>query len=329
MWFFRKAEPVDGDAAERAARAELDKKVEQVHREAGKGYVAAGPRSRSARIASRRTVTRGPGMEFLQAKDFIAGEDDPRSIMGRKSLASGNDDQIICKVTRPETQVHVFLLADTSKTLDFGHSRESKLHLMARCGVTVCYSLKDTQDFVKPILYANNEVVWTTPRAMAPLMVSRKLAIEILDPVYSTGELKSGLVQALDKVPKRGQSEIVLMSDFLNMTPEETNLLRITARRNSVRALVIQDERERYLPEPPFGLPFPLRVFDLSTGQQYTWWNTRSNRDLYTREFEEHEARLKAFFKDCGITYQFVSTNEGKEATRKVLQLLSLPPLHR
>src|SRR5687768_1692644 len=108
MWFSRNAGPGTGESAEDKARRELELKVEQVHLEAGEGYVESGPRSRSNRTASRRTVTRGPGAEFFQAKEFIPGQDEARTIMARASARF--EDKIICKITRPETQVQVYVL---------------------------------------------------------------------------------------------------------------------------------------------------------------------------------------------------------------------------
>ena len=312
------------------AQEELEQRIDQVHREAGEGYVEVGPRSRTSRTGSRRTVFTGAGMEFFQAKQFFWGSDDPRTMLSR-AAARSNGDVLYCRVNKPETQTTVYALFDISRTLDFGYSRESKLWLLARSAVTACFSLKATQDLIMPALYANNEISWRTLRATSPALVSRKLAGLILDPVYSTGRLESGLSQALNMVPARGKCEVLLMSDFLNLTADQAAQLAEVSRKNSVRALILQDQRERYLPEPPSWWPFPapLRVFDMTTGKQYSWWLTRGNRQKYTAEFEAHERKLRQFFTDNGIHYQVVNTNEGQEATAKVVKLLSLPPLHR
>ncbi len=310
-----------------APRLEAD--VDQVHREAGQGYVEVAPRSRTSKIGSRRTVFTGMDGEFWQSRQFAWGQDDPRTIMSRAAARTGGEP-LFCKVTKPETQTQVHLLGDISRTLDFGYSRESKLWLMARSGVTVCLSVKESQDQVVPALYANNEVVWTVPRPVSPINVTRTMTRLILNPVYSTGKMDSGLISALRRLPSR-RTEVFIMSDFLNMTEEQRAALENAAHRHCVRALVIQDPRERYLPESTWWLPIPtpLKVFDLTSGQQATWWLTDKNRAQYTREFEEHEARLFAFFSTAGIRHEVVNTNEGPEATKKVLKLLALPPLSR
>lgn len=269
-------------------------------------------------------------MEFFQARQFFWGSDDPRTLLGRAAARSGGET-LYCRVNKPETQTTVFLLGDISRTLDFGFSRESKLWLLARSAVTVCFSLKESQDLVQPLLYANNDIAWRTPRPVSPMFVTRKLASLVLNPVYSTGRMESGLIAALERVPNRTRSEVVILSDFLNLTPEQADALAQKAKRHSIRALVIQDARERYLPESPWWwpLPAPLRVFDLTSGRQYTWWLTQRNRAQYTREFEEHETKLFDWFKKSNIRYQVVNTNEGHEATKKVVKLLGMPPLIR
>jgi uncharacterized protein (DUF58 family) len=311
-------------------KRDLKSRVERVISEAGEGYVEVGPRSRTTRTGARRTVFTGQGMEFYQARQFFWGTDDPRTLLSRAAARTGGET-LFCRINKPETQTTVYLLGDISRTLDFGFSRESKLWLLARSAVTVLFSLKETQDLVLPALYANNDIAWRTPKAVSPMYLTHKLAGMILDPVYSTGRLDSGLVQALKVVPNQRRSEIVILSDFLNLTPEQAEALAAASRRHSVRALVIQDERERYLPETPWWwpLPAPLRVFDLHSGRQFTWWLTRRNRAKYTREFEAHEQRLFGFFKKHGIHYEVLGTNEGHDATRKVCKLLALPPLVR
>lgn len=307
----------------------LEADITRVHREAGDGYVEVGPRSRTSRTGARRSAMTGETGEFWQAREFQWGQDDPRTIMSRASARTGGEPTF-CRITKPETQTKVHVLADISRTLNFGFSREDKLWLMARSAVTCCLSLKDTQDLVLPALYANNEVVWTTHRAVTPASVSRQLARKILDPVYSQGTLDSGLKSALRLVPHH-RSEVLILSDFLNLTDEHKAALASAAARHSVRAVVIQDERERFLPEPPFWWPFPapINVFDLHTGKKTKWWLTARNRAQYTREFEEHERNLLAFFDKHSIRYEIVRTNEGHQATRKVLKLLEMPPLHR
>lgn len=303
----------------------LNERIDRVIAQAGEGFIDIGFRSRQFRTGMRRTVTTAPEGEFFQAVEYIPGEHDPKSIMARATMATGGQT-IYSKVCRPESQSTVYLLADINHTLNFGHSRESKLELMARCAASVCLSLKETQDLVRAALYANEHIVFRMYRAMTPAVAVRVILQHILQPVYSTGELSSGLEEAIQLLPGRGQSDIILLSDFLNVTEAQYKQLAELAFRNNLRCVVIQDHRERELPEAGW-LPSPLKVFDVNTGRQVTWWLTRANRERYAREFREHEENLKRFFEQNGISYEIVSTNEGHESIAKVLRLLASPPL--
>ncbi len=304
----------------------IEERVDEILTEAGEGFLDVGYRSRQFRTGIQRTIHTAPEGEFFQAEEFVPGEHDPRSIMARATMAVADENMIFRRVCRPDAQTTVHVLADVNRTLDFGHSRESKLKLMGRCMATVALSLKDSGDLMKVAMYANDQIVYRSYRAMFPGMIMRTLIEMILDPVGSTGELSSGLEDALTIVPSRGQSEIVLLSDFINITKEQRELLRMVASVNNLRCIVLQDLRERELPAGGL-LPAPLKAFDVNTGKQVTWWLTRSERERYAREFKEHDENLRKFFDDNGISFEVVDTNEGPASIAKVIGLLASPPL--
>jgi len=303
----------------------LEARIDDILRQSGEGFVEIGFRSRSFRTGARRTIFTGPSGDFYKTAEYVRGEHEQRQIMARASAKTGGRQKIV-KVCRPDAQTTVYMLADINRTLDFGHSRESKLELMARCAATVCLSLKETMDLVKVALYANERVVYQMNRAMIPTMAVRRVIREIIDPVFSTGSLDSGLEEAIRIVPASGQREVVVLSDFLNFTENQYRELADLARINNVRAVVIQDIRERELPQGSRFIPTPLKVFDMSTGKQVTWWLTETNRRKYTAEFEQHEASLIKFFEDAGIRYELVRT-DSEDSVRKVIGLLASPPL--
>ncbi len=304
---------------------DVDARIDDILRQSGEGFVAIGFRSRSFRTGSRRTIFTGPSGDFYKTAEYVPGEHEQRQIMGRATARTGGRQKVV-KICRPDAQTTVYMLADVNRTLDFGHSRESKLQLMARCAATVCLSLQETQDLVKAALYANESVAYSMPRAKIPNLAVRHIIREIIDPVHSTGKLDSGLEEALRIVPASGQREVVILSDFLNTTEQQYQALADLARLNNVRAVVIQDIRERELPDKGGFIPRPLKVFDMTTGKQVTWWLTESNRRKYTAEFEAHEEALKAFFEENLIRYEIVRTDD-EDSVPKVIGLLSSPPL--
>ncbi len=314
------------DAAEGGSRQTLEGRIDAILEKAGDGFFEVGFRSRSYRTGARRTIYTGPSGDFYKTAEYVRGEHDRRQIMARASAKTGGRHKIV-KVCRPEAQTTVYVLGDINRTLDFGSSRESKLELMARCAATICLSLDETKDLMKASLYANQSVVYQMLRAQMPMMAVRELIENIIEPVSSNPKLDSGFEEAIQIVPAQGQNEVVILSDFLNFTDAHYKALTELALINNVRAIVIQDMRERELPAGSRWIPTPLKVFDMNTGRQVTWWLTEANRRKYTAEFEQHEAALFKFFTDNNITFEAVRTDEGEAADLKVIGLLSSPPL--
>lgn len=314
------------DAAEGGARQSLEDRIDAILEQAGDGFYEVGFRSRSYRTGARKTIYTGPTGDFYKTAEYVRGEHDRRQIMARASAKTGGRKKIV-KVCRPEAQTTVYVLGDINRTLDFGSSRESKLELMARCCATICLSLDETKDLVRASLYANRSVVYQMIRAQMPMMAVRELIENIIEPVTSNPKLDSGFAEAIQIVPAQGQNEVVILSDFLNFTDAHYKALAELSLINNVRAIVIQDLRERELPAGSRFIPTPLKVFDMNTGRQVTWWLTESNRRKYTAEFEQHEAALFQFFAANNITYEAVRTDEGEVSDLKVIGLLSSPPL--
>lgn len=314
------------DAAEGGSRQTLEGRIDAILEKAGDGFFEVGFRSRSYRTGARRTIYTGPSGDFYKTAEYVRGEHDRRQIMARASAKTGGRHKIV-KVCRPEAQTTVYVLGDINRTLDFGSSRESKLELMARCAATICLSLDETKDLVRASLYANQHVVYQMLRAQMPMMAVRELIENIIEPVSSNPKLDSGFDEACQIVPAQGQNEVVILSDFLNFTDAHYKALAELSLINNVRAIVIQDMRERELPAGSRWIPTPLKVFDMNTGRQVTWWLTEANRRKYTAEFEQHEAALFQFFASNNITYEAVRTDEGEAADLKVIGLLSSPPL--
>jgi uncharacterized protein (DUF58 family) len=327
MWnFLKRLYPDATEGQSSAPSEELDDRIDKILQEAGQGFCEIGFRSRSYRTGTRRTIFTGSSGDFFRTAEYVRGEHERRQIMARASAKTGGR-QMVVKVCRPDAQTTVYVLGDINRTLNFGSSRESKLELMARCAATVCMSLGKTSDLVRASLYANNSVVYQMHRAQMPTMAVRELVGNIIEPVLSTGSLESGFEEAIQIVPPSGQNEVVVLSDFLNFTEAQYKALAELSAINNVRAVVIQDIRERELPRGSSFIPMPLKVFDMNTGRQVTWWLTPYNRRRYTEEFERHEETLYKFFADNNITYEAVQTDEGDESVLKVIGLLSSPPL--
>lgn len=316
MWFTRKPRP---GSSVSGAHLSIDQKIDKVLTEVGEGLIRIDWRVVCAsRAGERLSLSPGASEEFVGAREFEP-DDDPRQILASATARTGGRP-VYVKVCQPPMVAELELFADVNRTLNFGHSRENKLWLAARCAATTILSANQTQDLLGFAAYANMTVVRRIPQTHPDNLV-RPVVGAILEPPYSKGNLDCGLGVALKTLAGPNKKEVIIISDFLNFTPEQRELLKMAAVTHSIKAVVVQDKRERYLPEV-YG---PLKVFDLTSGKQKTWWLKRKTRKQYTQEFEEHEARLLSYFAENGIRYAVVNTDEGHESTTNVLRLLLTP----
>jgi hypothetical protein len=132
----------------------------------------------------------------------------------------------------------------------------------------------------------------------------------------------SGLAKALQFVP-RSPSVVFVISDFLNVTETDWEALKKAGRRHRVFAMYVQDRRERELPKPGF-LPvlFTLRDAD---GRYRDVLLTRRGARAHAAKFQQHEAFVLERLQECRAEVITVVTDEGTEATSRVLNALRAP----
>lgn len=267
---------------------------------------------RSRRAGKWLSRRRGGGIEFDHLREFDATAGDTiASLSARKTMLTGGQKWVV-RVNRPELQNTDWLLMDVAPTHIFGGLRESKLDLCARAGATALLSTQKSNDLAGFVAYADDHVVSYLP-ASPPCNILSEVVGTILEPPYAVGDGDSGLESALAVLPQAG-ANVTWISDCLNLTGRQRELLKDVADRHRLMAVVVQDWREQYLPEPRLSwLPYRLKVFDLKTNTRGTFNCTRSNRQKYTREFREHTERLRQFFQEAGISYAIVQTEHEVE----------------
>ncbi len=262
----------------------------------------------------RASFYRGAGHEFDALDEYIPG-DDPRDIDWNATAQTGG--QVILKnVYVEQRDIKVFVLADISRSMDFGTVRATKRFLAAELAASVCKSAEETADRVGFMAFSEHRVEKhvtsrAAKRALLPALVN------ILEANGTTGE-GSGLAKALANLPV-SRSLVFVLSDFLHLTDEEKTALKRAALVHDIVCLVIQDKRERELP-PGFGF---YTFQDLETGQRKTIFLSKKNRAAFAANFERHQKALTAFFKQVHVSWLVVSTEEGDAAVPKIMKLFT------
>jgi uncharacterized protein (DUF58 family) len=304
-----------GRAPALSAEQKLEQDVDRVLDEVAEGmHNVRWDVLRSLRAGEKLLQTGGSGIEFRQLRSFVQGQDEIKMLHARQTAKRGGEHgDWVVRENRPEVISIDYLLMDVAPTHDFGNLRESKLWLCARAGATAALSTEAAGDLLGFVAYADNEIVrHIQPRS--PRRILRDIIGNIIEPPYASGDVASGLEDAFSKLPRQ-RTSVVWITDCLNLTDKQKDLVAEAAGRHRLLAVVPQDLREWKLPEPRWWWPFPyrLKVFDLTTHRRYSFYCNKRNRDLYTQEFQRHTEELVRFFDQVGVRHAIVHTEHEVE----------------
>lgn len=265
----------------------------------------------------RRSLFRGDGDDF-DGHDIYAPGDDPRYIDWNATAITGGQ-QVLIGLYKETTQLPGYVLTDVSPTMDFGTERVTKRYLAAELGACVVRSLGLTKDPVGLIVYSNGTVEHVVkPKPATAMRVP--VIVHSLETEYTPATGTGGLAAALARLPKR-PAMIFIMSDFMNMGPEDWEALELAGMRHAVFCFFLQDQRERELPVVPWpGCFYNLRDH---TGANKWIWNSQKSRADYAANWRRHESSILAKIVDSRCHKLVVSTEEGEGATPSLLNYLA------
>jgi uncharacterized protein (DUF58 family) len=242
------------------------------------------------------------GIEYSDVREYQPG-DDPRWIDWKLSARS---DRTYVRESLPDLGADVWLLVDTSRSLDWGTARCLKRqtaleltaaasHLLARHGNRVGALLFDHQvhTVIRP-------ASGRTALLRLVAMVERALAVESADGSTDMGAVLMETARIL-----RRPSLLIVVSDF--MVPEGWEpALGILGLRHELVAAWISDPREREIPD--VGL---VTFEDPETGRQLIVDTTsRALRRRFKEAAEQQRMALQARLVGSGAAVAELSTGE-------------------
>jgi uncharacterized protein (DUF58 family) len=268
----------------------------------------------------RKSIHRGEGDDFDGHELYVAG-DDPRTIDWNATSLTGGQ-QVLVALFKEETQVKSTILCDVSHSMSFGSVRATKRRLAAELAACAVRSLSITHDPVALVTYSKTGV---ERRVKSGSPASMMLPV-ILHTLKSTAVERpgkhSGLAKGLSLVPK-SPSIVFVISDFLNCTDADWDALKNAGRKHKLFVFYVQDLRERELPKPGW-LPYVYTIQD-SEGREQDVWVTRSSARKHRARFLEREAAVLERLRLCRANTLVVRTDEGENATARVLNHLRSP----
>lgn len=264
----------------------------------------------------------GAGLTYCDFKPYRPG-DNPRQI-NWKMLARRPDRPVITQFEE-DRRITVAVLVDVGPSMKFGTQELLKDEL----------AVVLTASILKSVLVSDVAYFAAYTGSKLGCRVQEKPAREVLRPAYKAlledpaltqAKKSSGLATALSGLPQE-RSLVFVVSDFFNLTDDERKALRSAAKKHEVVCLVVQDERERELPDLRLSRWLPVPMFCEAcdfTGGSRLLLPTMKVRDRYRQDFVAHENALTAFFTESRLRHATFSTEEASGARKKRLgQLLS------
>lgn len=248
-----------------------------------------------------RSPYHGFSVEFTEYRQYTPG-DDPRHLDWRVFARS---DRFYIRKYEDETNVRCHVLADLSRSMDFGTRGPTKAAYAATLAATFAYFLHRQGDAVGLLTFDERVREYLPARHRAGHL--RQLMHALERPAGGQGtDLAAPLERFAALVRKRGL--VVLISDFLAPLDRlERDLLALTAAGHEVALFQVLDPAEGVL-----GMEQPALFEDVESGRTL-YVDPAQAREGYVRRFRAHAEGLAATCRRLGLGLQVLSTADPLE----------------
>ncbi|MCC6846908.1 MAG: DUF58 domain-containing protein [Deltaproteobacteria bacterium] len=203
-----------------------------------------------------QSAFKGRGMEFAEVRPYQPG-DEVRTIDWNVTARTGAPH---VKRYAEERELTVMLLVDASASTRFGSVKQLKSALAAELGALFAFSAITNNDKVGLVMFTDRIELSVPPRK-GTRHVLRVIREVLSRQPQGHGTNLAAALEHLQMVSKR-RSVVFVLSDFLDASAERA--LRIAGRRHDAIAVVLDDPRERALPD--VGL---VELEEAETGERY------------------------------------------------------------
>jgi len=248
-----------------------------------------------------RSPYHGFSVEFTEYRQYTPG-DDPRYLDWRVFARS---DRFFIKKYEDETNLRCYVLADQSRSMDYGSRGYTKATYASTLAATLAYFLHLQGDAVGLLTFDERVREFLPARNRAGHLRQLMLALERPAGGRAT-DLLAPVERITNLIRKRGM--VVMLSDFLAPLDRlEKNLVALTACGHEVTVFQVLDPAEIDL-----GIK-EASVFEDVESQRTLYIDPAAARADYIRKFEAHSAALQAICRKLGIDHHRLTTAEPLE----------------
>jgi uncharacterized protein (DUF58 family) len=248
-----------------------------------------------------RSPYHGFSVEFTEYRQYTPG-DDPRYLDWRVFARS---DRYFIKKYEDETNLRCYVLADQSRSMDFGSKGYTKASYAATLAATLAYFLHLQGDAVGLLTFDEQVREFLPARNRGGHLRQLMLALE--KPVGGRAtDIMAPIERITTLIRKRGM--VVLISDFLAPLDRlERNLIALTAAGHEVTVFQILDPAELDL-----GIE-QAAVFEDAETARTLYIDPAAARANYVKKFEAHCAGLRATCRKLGVDAHQLTTVQPLE----------------
>ena len=248
-----------------------------------------------------RSPYHGFSVEFTEYRQYTPG-DDPRYLDWKVFARS---DRYFIKKYEDETNLRCHLLADQSRSMEFGTRGYSKAHYAATLAATLAYFLHLQGDAVGLLTFAENVRDYLPARHRHGHLRHLMLALERPAAGQAT-DLNAPIERITSLIRKRGL--VVFVSDFLAPLDRlERNLIALTAGGHEVVVFQVLDPAELNL-----GLEQAALFVDAESARTL-YIDPAAARAAYTQKLAAHNDALRATCEKLGISHHQLTTAQPLE----------------
>jgi len=249
-------------------------------------------------VGEYHSVFKGRGMDFEEVREYSDG-DDVRQIHWNVTARTGVPH---VKKFREERELSLDLMIDISASGELASGTQSKRELAAELGACLAYSAIRNRDRVGLLLFSSQIEKRVVPTKGRDHILRLIRDILFTPPTHHRTALRPALEYFYHVQLRR--SVLVLISDFLDEGYAKS--LRLVAQKHDVIPIVIEDARERELPDAGW-----IILEDAETGEVVEVDTSDPRvRATYAAEYAQRRAARAAVFKSCGVTALEIQTDQ-------------------
>lgn len=248
-----------------------------------------------------RSPLRGSSVEFAEYRKYVQGDDTRR--LDWKAYA--RSDKYFIKEFEADTNLRLYVVVDTSGSMNFDYSGTSKIFLARKLAATLAYLATDQGDAAGLIACSDKVNVEVPPRGRASHV---QKIFKILD--ESEPEGLTGLVEALHVVAEKAgrRAMVVVCSDFFCDQDGLVNALQHLRHLNhDVTLFHLMDPQEI-----EFDFHQPHRFVDMEDDTDLIV-EPRVIDEEYREAMTQYLQLIKDNAYDAGVDYRLIKTTDDVE----------------